>query len=584
MKSWWHLIGFVVVVAALYAAQDVLIPIALATLLTFILTPPVTWLERRIGRVAAVLSVVTLVCALLVAAVWGLTLQLDGLTKDLPRYRTTLVKKLSQVRHAGEGNVVNELTKAVEEVQQDLQKPDGTRRRQAPPVVVLSDNVQGLSVFSWLGPLVGLAGTAGLVATLVIFMLLERRGLRERFITVVGQGHLALTTKALDEAGSRVAKQLLMQTLVNTIYGVVSAIGLTWLDVPYALVWAILGGLLRFIPYVGPLLGAVVPIIVSVAALEGWRGPAMVAGFFVVLELFTNLVLETVLYADAAGVSQVGLLVSVAFWTWLWGPLGLMMAVPLTVCLVVLGKHVPGLGAMATLLADASPLSATHAFYQRLLARDTAEATELIERQIAAAPPRAIYDTLIMPALGLAELDRLEGRLNDADEASVIATTRELLADAADMVKRAETPDGAQRVEPVTDQPPATPLRVLGYPVSGAADELALELLSRAVDDLPIALEITPRLLVSEIPSWIEAHQINAVCFADLPPHSPSRARYLVKKLRGRAPDLRIMVGRWASVTMADESAEGLMAAGANHVGTTVEQSRGYLRELSRAR
>ena len=201
---------------------------------------------------------------------------------------------------------------------------------------------------------------------MVIFMLLERRDLRDRLIGLIGQGQLATTTKAFDEAGSRVSRQLLMQSLVSLLYGIAVFVGLYFLQVPYPLVWATLGAALRFIPYVGPVLGAGAPILVSLAALEGWTGPLIVLALFVVLELFTNLVLETVLYAGAVGVSQVALLVSVAFWTWLWGPLGLLMASPLTVCLVVLGKHVPGLAFVGMLMDDTPALAPEYGYYQRL--------------------------------------------------------------------------------------------------------------------------------------------------------------------------------------------------------------------------
>ena len=308
--------------------------------------------------------------------------------------------------------------------------------------------VTGFSAFSWLGPIVGPLGTAGLVVAMVIFMLLERRDLRDRLLGLVGHGRLTTTTKALDEAGTRVSRQLLMQSLVSLLYGVVAGLGLYYLGVPYPLVWAVLGAVLRFIPYVGPVLGAGAPILVSLAALQGWAGPLWVVGLFVVLELFTNLVLETVLYAGAAGVSSSALLVALAFWTWLWGPLGLLMATPLTVCLVVLGKHVPGLEFVGTLLADTPALAPEYGYYQRLLARDQSEAADLIERHIKAEPPGSVYDALLLPALNYAERDRLELRLSPDEESAVLEATRELLSDAADSIRRLRPPPPASADAP----------------------------------------------------------------------------------------------------------------------------------------
>jgi predicted PurR-regulated permease PerM len=279
-------------------------------------------LQRWVGRVPAVLLVVTLVFAALGLAGWGLTRQMDHLVEDLPGYRANIRAKIADVRGASTGGTVEKLQETLEGIKTDLgtpAAPQGTRSR---PVVVTSGEVSPVAGFAWLGPLVGPLSTAGLVLAMVIFMLLERRDLRERLIGLFGHGQLATTTKAFDEAGRRVSRQLLMQSLVNLVYGGAMFVGLYFLDVPYPLVWAVLGAVLRFIPYVGPLLGAGAPILVSLAALKGWYGPVYVITLFVALELFTNLVLETVLYAGAAGVSQVALLVSVAFWTWLWGPSG----------------------------------------------------------------------------------------------------------------------------------------------------------------------------------------------------------------------------------------------------------------------
>jgi hypothetical protein len=446
--------------------------------------------------------------------------------------------------------------------------------------MVTTEPVTGFQGFAWLGPIVGPLGTAGLVLVMLIFMLLERRDLRDRLIGLFGQGRLTVTTRAFDEAGTRVSRQLLMQSLVNLVYGIVAWVGLYFLDVPYPLVWGALGAALRYIPYVGPVLGAGAPILVSLAALPGWVGPLYVVGLFITLELFTNLVLETVLYAGAAGVSQVALLVSVAFWTWLWGPLGLLMATPLTVCFVVLGKHVPGLQFVGTLMADTPALAPEYGYYQRLLARDQSEAADLIERHIKTEPARTVYDALLLPALNYAERDRLEQRLSQDEEAAVIDATRELLSDAAESIRRLQPAPAA----PLDDAPlpgPREPLRVLGYPTNGLADELALAMLAHLLDDLPIAIEMSrSRMLASELVSLVQAQGVSIVCLADLPPSPPSKTRYLVKRLHAALPEVRILVGRWGPAQLADESTQVLRDAGATQVASTLAETREYLGSL----
>ena len=427
VKPWVTFAGGVLVVAVLYWAQAVLVPFALAILLTFVLTPPVAWLQRWVGRAPAVLLVATLVFVALGLAGWGLTWQMDHLIEDLPGYRANIRTKIADVRLAGRGSAVEKLQEMLEGIKTDLETSEAPKGTVPRPFLVTSNQVTGFLGLAWLGPVVGPLSTAGFVAVMVIFMLLERRDLRDRLIGLIGHGQLATTTKAFDEAGSRVSRQLLMQSLVSLLYGIAVLVGLYVLHVPYPLVWATLGAAFRFVPYVGPVLGAGAPILVSLAALEGWTGPFIVLAMFAVLELFTNLVLETVLYAGAVGVSQVVLLVSVAFWTWLWGPLGLLMAAPLTVCLVVLGKHVPGLEFVGLLMDDTPALAPEYGYYQRLVARDQSEAAELIDSHIKTGPPASVYDALLLPALSYAERDRLEHRLSWEEEAAVIDATRELI-------------------------------------------------------------------------------------------------------------------------------------------------------------
>jgi predicted PurR-regulated permease PerM len=576
LKPWVLFAGCVLVIAVLYWAQAVIVPMALAVLLTFVLTPPVNWLERWLGRVPAVLVAVTLVFIVLGLAGWGLARQLDHLADDLPTYRVNILAKIADVRGASKGGSVEKVQETIEGIKTELGQASEPTRPAARQVVVTSEPVAGVPGFSWLGPLLGPLGTAGLVLAMVIFMLLERRDLRDRLLGLFGHGRLTVTTKAFDEAGTRVSRQLLMQSLVNLLYGVAAGIGLYLLDVPYAFVWAALGAALRFIPYVGPVIAAGAPIVVSLAALPGWAGPLWVMGLFVVLELFTNLVLETALYAGAAGVSQVALLVSVAFWTWLWGPLGLLMATPLTVCLVVLGKHVPGLEFVGTLMADTPALAPEYGYYQRLLARDQSEAADIIERHIKMEAPRSVYDALLLPALNYAERDRLEERLSADEETAVIDATRELLSDTAEAIRRLESePAPSDEASPAVAR---DALRVLGVATNGGADELALEMLAHVLNDLPIVVEVAKgRMLASELVSHVQARGVSVICLADLPPSPPSKTRYLVKRLHAALPNLRILVGRWAPQALTDDSTQLLRDAGATIVASTLAETRTYL-------
>lgn len=584
LRPWIRVLGVVTIVAALWAARDIAFPIILAALLTFLLSPPVSWLERRIGRVPAVLGLVGLCFAAMGMALMVVTWQLDGLVRDLPRYRQTLVAKLAELRTAGRGGAVEELTKTFEDVKKEIgggPAPEDTNSRRRPTTVVLAERIEsGQATFPWLGSLVGLGLQVGVVTTLVIFMLLERRDLRDRLIGMIGRGHVALTTKALDEASTRVSRYLLMQSVVNGIYGVAAAVGLWYLGVPYALLWASLGAALRFIPYLGPVLGAGAPIVVSLAASKDWSMPIQVSALYIVLEVFTNMVLETVLYAGAAGVSQVGLLLSVTFWTWLWGSPGLLVATPLTVVLVVMGKHVRGFKAIATLMADTTVLPASQSCYQRLLARDTAEAADLVERHVKTEPPRSVYDALLLPTLTYIEADRLEHRIS-ADEADQVLTgLQELVAEAADQIRDAER-DSDEDVDAMPSvAPPARRIKLLGWAANGPSDDVALTMLRQYIDDMPVDVTVRAKLLASEMVQLARDEDISVVCLVDLPPRSSSRTRYVLKKLHERAPSLRVIVARWSAPEYADTSTDPLIAAGASHVSQTFAETRTVLEAM----
>ena len=566
LSGWITFAGCVLVVGVLYWAQVVLVPVFLAVLFTFVLTPPVVWLQRRIGKVPAVLLTVTLVFAFLGLAGWGVVRQMSNLSTDVHTYRANIQAKVADLRGVRNGGSVSKFERALRELQGDLGGGDAPPGSPSKPLVVTQDQGSAPAAAGWMGPLVGPAGQAVFVFTLVMFMLLEREDLRDRVLSLIGHGHLAVTTKALDEAGRRVSRQLLLQTVVNLIYGAIAAAGLWAFGVPYPLFWGACGAVLRFIPYLGPISAAAGPVLVAFAALPGWKRPLEVAAFYGALEFFTNMVLETLLYAGAMGVSQVSLLISVAFWTWLWGPLGLFMATPLTVCLVVMGKHVPGLDFLGTLLSDAPALTPESSYYQRLLARDQAEAIEIVERFVKADPSKSVFDAMLIPALNFAERDRIEGRLSPEDEGAVIDTTREVL----DVLS---SEPGPAAVTPAA-------VRVLGYPANGAGDELALRMLTQLLADAPVRLDVTTsRVLASELIDQVRKGGYTAICIADLPPSPSSKTRYLVKRLRAALPEVRIVVGRWAHPTLVDEAVQPLLDAGASNVERTLTDTRKHFLE-----
>jgi predicted PurR-regulated permease PerM len=580
LRPWITFAGCVLVVAVLYWAQAILVPLAIAVLLTFLLAPAATRLERWVGRPFAIAALVLITFTTAAGASWAVARQLSALAESLPSYRDNIREKVADFRDAGRGGSVEKVQQTLEEIQEELDDTKQPTGRREAPVVVTSQQVTTLWGFpAWVGPLIEPLSTASLVLVMVIFMLMERQDLRDRLIGVVGAGHLTSTTRAFDEAATRVSRYLWRQTLVNLTYGVAVAIGLYVIGVPYALLWGSLGAVLRFIPYVGPLIAAGAPILISLAALPGWERPLYVIGLYVVIELFTNMVLETLLYAGAAGVSQVALLVAVAFWTWLWGPVGLMLATPLTVCLVVLGKHVPGFEFVATLMSDTPPLKSDLRYYQRLLARDAAEAAETLEAHAAEHGVPAVYDGLMLPALNRAESDRIDGRLSTEEEAAVIELTRELLEDAALLADATAQPKTAP-----ADPSQAVATAVLAYPAGGDADMLALRMLAQLSADLPLTFDIrSTRMLASELVNEVRRSGVRVVCIADLPPSAPAKTRYLVRRLRAAIPDLKILVGRWAPREFADDSTTPILEAGADFVGATLIETREQLRGLPSA-
>ncbi|MEX0741379.1 MAG: AI-2E family transporter, partial [Phycisphaeraceae bacterium] len=423
------LVSAVVVVAALYLGQAVLMPLALAVLLSFLLTPVAARLERLgLWRVPSVLAVTVLAFTVLGGVGWLVADQLADLIQSLPLYRTNIRNRIEALWGYGEG-YLEWVLNFVEQFQEDFaprpdpfEAPDPEPTADPVPVTIVQPAPSPLEIARFAGPLLGPLATAAMTIVFTLFILVQRDQLRDRIIRLAGLGRIDVTTKALDDAGRRISRYLLAQVLINVSYGVPIGIGLWIIGLPNALLWGVLAMLVRFVPFLGPWLGSLLPIAMSLAVFDDWTRPAAVISMFVVLELFSNNVMEPWLYGSSTGISMLAVVFAVVFWTWLWGAIGLVLATPLTVCLMVLGKYIDRLAFLNILLSDEPVLDPRSRFYQRLLAQHHEDALELADSFFIECPLVEVYDQILIPALHMAERDRHRGRLDKAQQAFAYST------------------------------------------------------------------------------------------------------------------------------------------------------------------
>lgn len=611
------------VVAVLYFASEVILPLALATLLMFLLAPLVMRIERLgLGRIPAVLAVTVLAFALIGGIGWIVVDQVTALAAELPTYKENIRTRVGNVRDrwkpaepgdakapkeaddtgpkpaqpaadpprpgAPEGSPLssgtptdgenvedksltetfNEMTAAVTG---DKVANDGTPvvngRKPIPVQIVNSGPIALQYLTDWLGPLLAPLGTAAVVLVFVIFMLIQREDLRDRFIRLAGTGNLTVTTQALDEASHRVSRYLLMLVIINGSYGLVVWIGLWLIGLPNPFLWGLLAATMRFVPYVGPWIAAVTPIALSVATTSsGWTVPAMTLGLFVVLELFSNNVMEPWLYGTSLGISVVGIIAMASFWTWLWGPIGLVLSMPLTVCLVVIGRYVPQLSWLNVLLGDAPALELRHRFYQRLLALDYHESSEIIAEGLKTGSVEQLYTDVFLPALSLAERDLHSGELADRQRAFVHQTVREAVEE---LGERARTPDEAA----AEGKNPKT-VRTWCVPAEDDADEIAATMLAQILTARGYTAEAVPAGAVDEaLLERVAEDAGDAVLISAVAPGGVTHARRLCRRVRPKRARLVIVAGLWNATGPLEQTEARLKSAGADAVVTKLEDA-----------
>lgn len=561
------------VAVVLYVAKPVVIPLALAVLLAFVLSPLVAAAQRAgLNRTAAV-GLTVLVAFLAVGGTgWLVGHQIQSLAAELPKHKKEIRDKIDRVRGSRDGPF-GELLKMARDLTEGPAEsehiPAGGPPPGGPPpreVVVAQPKESALAYsIEAAAPVVEPLAQAGLVVVLVVFVLANKEDVRDRLVGMAGHGRLSRTTRAMDDAAGRVGKYLLSLLGLNVAFGVVLGVGLWVIGVPYASLWGFLAAVLRFVPFLGVWLAAAFPVLLSVALAPDWAQPLQVIVFIVVVDLIVTNAVEPLLFGHGTGVSPIALLVAAAFWAWLWGPVGLLLSTPLTVCLVVLGQHVPRLGFLSLLLGNAPALSPPAGLYQRLLARDRREAGERVADYAAANGAEAAFDDVVVPALVLARRDRDRGGLTPEGEEFALDAVRDIVA-GVDLKVPAEA----------TAHPSAV---VVACAAHHPAEEPTLEILARLAVMDGLKVEVLPaRTLPSDVMERVGQVRPAAVFVSVLPPGGLPQAAYLCRLFRKRFPELPVVVGWWGSERNFDTLLVKLRKAGASYVTTSLRQSRTQLR------
>jgi len=573
----------VLIVASMYWARPVLIPVALAMLLTFLLSPVDSALQRLgLGRVVSVALLAVMTFSLIVAIGWAISLQVKEFAHNLPGYQGNIKKRIEDLQVC-QGTTLDKVRIEFEQLIGNVttNAPSAEQARQPVLVTVQGGRFSsGMWQFSpMVRPLLESLFYILLVAILVIFMLLERDELRNRAIRLLGYGRLSLTTQALDDAAQRVSRYLFAQFIVNACLGVTIGLGLFLLGVPYALLWGFLIIILRFVPYIGIWIAAILPFAVSLATSSNWWQPLSVIALFAVLEPVVAMVIEPMLFSQSAGTSKLAMLIAIAFWTWLWGPVGLLLATPLTACLAVVAKYVPQLEFIAVLLGDEPMMQASVAYYKRLLALDQDEAEAIVEEQLRTHPVEHVFDEVLVPALHYAKRDSRLGILTDDEQEFIYKSTREIIEriglpsiDPTSLIDTAAS-DASTVSDTVTVS--VDKIRILAWPAHDEGDAIALLMLQQLLDPTRYEMEISAAgKRLSEILQEVEQKTPALFCVGFIPPGGLSASRHLSKLLRSRLPELNIVVGHWGLHEKIHNDRETLLAAGATHVAATLVETR----------
>ena len=548
------------VVASLYFVREVFVPITLAVLLSFLLAPAVRLLRRlRVGRVTAVAFTVLLAFAAIAGFAAVVVGEVSSLAQQLPEYRYNLQTKIRLLPAIiPGGGVFHRATEMLRELGNELSNAEnqgaargnsstnGASDTPSPnpiPVQIREPEPGPLQIVrSVVGPLLQPMAAGGLVIVFVIMILLEREDLRDRLLRLAGRHDLHRTTEAMNDAAQRISRYLVSQLIVNISCGLPIGIGLALIGIPNAALWGIMVVLLRFIPYLGIVIAAAFPLALAIAVAPDWMLLVWTALLFVSIELVVSNLVEPLVYGGTTGLSSVALIAAATFWTWLWGPVGLLLSTPMTVCLVVLGRHVPQLQFLDVLLGNEPVLTPEETFYQRILANDPEEATEQAEEFAKDRSLIEFFDEVAIPALARAQADSDRGVLSSETRATFKNTIESMVEN---LSQDEDAPTALERGTLPSPERLSQVVCVAGRNELDQAAALLLVNLLRSEHRLAVGPPLSADALSADagyLPLFKDA---SVVCLSLISTSSPARARYLVRRIRRRAPLARVVVGFW---------------------------------------
>ena len=596
---------FGVAVATIYFGRDVLVPLALALLLSFVLAPGVTLLRRcHVGRVTSVLVMVVLAFLVIFSLGAVITSQVNNLGQNLPQYEWTIRSKMHSLQQAAAGTgLVEKASQLLRDLRDEIKEPrpaplpsgSATPLSSEPeplPVRIQQPAPGPLEVIqSIIGPLIDPLATSGLVIIFAIFILLQREDMRDRVIRLIGTRDLQRTTQALTDAARRVSRFLVAQTIVNALCGVVVCMGLWLIGVPNPILWGILMMALRFVPYVGWIIAAAFPLALSVAIDPGWSMLVWTGALFLAIELILSYAVEPWLFGTSLGLSALAIVVAATFWTWLWGPIGLLLSTPLTACLATLGRHVPHLEFLDVVLGDKPVLAPEESFYQRLLAGDPSEAAEQAEAYLKHRPLSVYYDDVVLPAMALAQADLERGTLDRAAQSRLLSTVQEVIDDLADYDDVMPEPEQSlaarmlpesiraesEEIDPESKLSLAPHLNPADLPAEWQKTVVHC-IASRSDLDEAVAAILATLLakhgVGADSASWravsaaglphIDFKNVQILCLSCLSSQFSSHLKFLIRRLRRKYPRTTIIAGFWSLRDAPKISPDGLADIGAD--------------------